>query len=191
MYFEVNNLHTGSHYNSATDGILSLRNSAKSSFIRQHGSIWMKVDLRNAYTVSSVRLFLSEPSLYRIFLSNSTDFVNRTECKRDNSNLLEYICVAAQTRHVLVVYEVAAPKELHRRRYQMQIGEIEVFTTNSSCPPPPPCGFPPYLPKATMTTDWKTATYMCDDNLIPRTPQVITCLSSGLWSSTLLQCKRK
>ena len=192
MYFEVNTLHTGSRYNSATDGILSFRNSAESSSIWQHGSIWMKVDLRNAYTVSGVRLFSSEPSLYRIFLSNSTDFVNRTECKRENSNLLEYICSAAQTRHVLVVYEVAErPKELQRRLHQMQIGEIEVFTTKSSCPPPPPCGFPPYLPKATMTTDWKAATYMCDDNLIPQTPQVITCLSSGLWSSTLLQCKRK
>ena len=190
MYFELSDLHPRSSYKYATDGIPTLCTGSWSSSIRQQGSIWMTVDLRNAYTVSDIWLLTSEPSFYRIFLSNSSGFVHKTECNQ--GELFEYICSAIEARHVLVIYE--RRKKLPLARYRMQVGEIEVFTTKSSCPPPPPppppCGLPPYLPKATMTTDWKTATYTCDDNLIPQT-QSIVCLSSGLWSSTPQRCKRK
>ena len=190
MSFESNGLHPGSSYSLATDGIPDLRSCSRSSLIRQYGSIWMKVNLRKAYAVSQVRLLSHEPHLCRVFISNSSEFVNKTECK---DSFYDYICPVLQAQHILVVYE--RPQRSSNRFYQMQVCEIEVYYEPEEVPhqdpPDLPCGFPPHLPKSTMTTDWKTATYMCDDNLIPQTPQVITCLSSGLWSSTLLQCKRK
>ena len=97
MYFELSDLHPKSSYKSATDGIFNIRNGAQSSSIRQQGSIWMTVDLRNAYTISGIWLLTSEPSFYRIFLSNSSDFVNKTECNQ--GELFEYICSAC-TRYL-------------------------------------------------------------------------------------------
>ena len=103
MHFELSDLHPKSSYKSATDGIPNLITGAQSSSIRQQGSICMMVDLRNAYTVSDIWLLTSEPNFYRIFLSNSSDFVNKTECNQ--GELFEYICSAIEARHVLVIYE--------------------------------------------------------------------------------------
>ena len=190
MSFESNGLHPGSSYSLATDGIPDLRSCSRSSSIRQYGSIWMKVNLRKAYAVSQVRLLSHEPDLYRVFISNSSEFVNKTECNQDN--FYEYICPVLQAQHILVVYE--RPQSSSNRVYQMQVCEIEVYYEPEEVPhqdpPDLPCGFPPHLPKSTMTTDWETATYSCKDGLVPL-HQTITCLSSGRWSSTPQQCKRE
>ena len=89
MSFE---LHSRSNYRFATDGIPDLTRCSRSGLIRQYGSIWMKVNLRKAYAVSKVRLLSLEPNLYRVFTSNSSEFVNKTECNQDN--FYEYILYA-------------------------------------------------------------------------------------------------
>ncbi|XP_065843686.1 uncharacterized protein [Oscarella lobularis] len=188
LFFELSDLHPGSNYRLATDGISDLSSCSQSSSIRRYGSIWMKIDLQKAYAVSKVRLLSHEPNLYRIFISNGSDFVNKTECK---DSFYDYICPVLQAQHVLIVYE--RPQDSSNHLYRMQVCEVEVYYKPDEQPrrhpPGLPCGFPPHLPKSTMTTDWETTTYTCKDSLVP-VQQTITCLSSGSWSSTLRKCKQ-
>eukprot|EP00118_Oscarella_pearsei_P005037 m.22499 g.22499 ORF g.22499 m.22499 type:complete len:1519 (+) comp28345_c0_seq2:433-4989(+) len=50
-----------------------------------------------------------------------------------------------------------------------------------------PCGYPPHLSHSTLTTNWKTAEYTCNDEMEP-VKQTIICLENGQWSNPLTQC---
>ena len=182
LSFEVDGLSPRSSYNLATDGNPSLRTCAQSNSASRP-PIQMKVDLHKAYAVSKIRLLSPQSNLYRIFVSNSSDFASKTECNQEN--FYEFMCSLSAVQHILVDSRSAT---------YLKVCEIEVYYKPDEeprqNPPELPCGFPPHLPKSTMTTDWETATYTCKDGLAP-VQQTATCLSSGRWSRALQQCKRE